>query len=120
MRRIHALALLVLLPALLLFVPLLFSADPPPKPDDPAPVKGRLPLHWKKLGLSDDQVKQVYAVEEKHKEKIAALEQQLADEKAALRMEEDAILTDAQKAALRGILDKGLSDPAAVGPPKDK
>ena len=95
-------------------------ADDPPKPADPTPaLKGKLPTHYKQLGLSDDQKTKIEAITAKAHAAIADLEQQLAALKAAEKSDCLAILTDAQRKQLDAILtgaDKSLS-PA---PPKDK
>jgi hypothetical protein len=44
------------------------------KKDDPAvKMKGRLPAHWTKLGLSEKQVQDVYKVQAKYGDEIAKL-----------------------------------------------
>jgi hypothetical protein len=75
------------------------------KKDDPAvKMKGRLPTHWTKLGLSEKQVQDVYKVQAKYGDEIAKLESKIAELKAAQVKEEKAILTPEQKKRLEEIL----------------
>src|SRR5262249_6326406 len=71
------------------------AEDPPPK--------GTLPANWKKLGLTDDQVKKVYTVQAEYRTKIAKLQQQIKDLQQQERAEMEKVLTDAQKARLKEI-----------------
>ena len=99
------------------------AADDAPKPAAPpaAPpvVKGRLPIHYKALGLSDEQKAKIEAVTAKAHAAIADLEQQLSALKAAERADCLAILTDAQRKQLDAIL-TGADKPVSPAPPKDK
>jgi peptidoglycan hydrolase CwlO-like protein len=83
-----------------------WSADNPKKAADdkkePA-AKGTLPANWKKLGLTDDQVKKVYKAQSDYRNKIAVLEEQIKELKSKEKSEMEALLTDAQKARLREI-----------------
>jgi hypothetical protein len=91
------------------------TKDAPPK-DGPTP-KGTLPANWKKLGLTADQVKQVYKVQDTYHTKIDALKQQIDDLKKAEKGELEKVLTPAQKDRLREIiLGEAPKDGAA---PKD-
>lgn len=73
------------------------------KPEDKAPVrvKGFLPAYYKKLGLRDDQVQNVYRIRADYKAKIENLKQQIdrlkAEEKGAL----EKVLTPEQLKRLR-------------------
>ena len=89
------------------------------KPDDPK-VHGVLPKDFKKLGLSDKQTQDIYKIEANYRDKIAALQQQLDDLKAAERKEVEGVLTDDQKAALAKLLVGDLPDKDKPAPPKDK
>jgi Spy/CpxP family protein refolding chaperone len=66
--------------------------------------KGRLPLYWSKLGLSDEQRTKVASVRADYQAKIDALKQQIADLEKRERMELERVLTPEQKAALRKIV----------------
>jgi hypothetical protein len=71
------------------------------KPDDPVKVKGTLPAHWRQLGLSADQVQEVYKIQAKYNAKIDKLKAEIE----ALKSEEDTerykVLTDEQKKRLK-------------------
>lgn len=87
--------------------------DPKAKPDDrpkveekptpPAKLKGSLPANFKKLGLRDDQLQQIYRLRGEYKEKVDQLKQQIerlkVEEKAAL----EKLLTPEQQKRLREI-----------------
>jgi hypothetical protein len=64
-------------------------------------VKGTLPANYKKLGLTEQQVQDIYKVQAKYDAKIAALRQQIRDLQEEQRMEREKLLTGAQKARLR-------------------
>jgi TolA-binding protein len=92
------------------------------KPDDPK-VRGQLPAHFKKLGLTDAQVQSIYKIEASYKEKIDALQQQIDDLKKAEHADVDNVLTDAQKTALKGLQTGDAApdkDKPATTPSKDK
>jgi hypothetical protein len=86
------------------------------KPDDPAKVKGKLPAHFKKLGLSDQQMQQIFKIEASYAEKIDAAKKQLADLVAAQHHDVDNVLTDEQKTHLKELLtaDVGSKDKTTV------
>jgi hypothetical protein len=86
-----------------------------PKDPPPPPPKGQLPPNWKKIGLTDDQVKKIYTVQGEYHAKISALEEQIKALRAEQFKKEIEVLTDAQKARLKE-LDE-FKDPTA--PPKD-
>jgi hypothetical protein len=61
---------------------LLFGDDTPKKTadtkaDTPKATKHTLPQGWSQLGLTDEQKKKVYAVEDEYNPKIAALKKQI-------------------------------------------
>ena len=91
-----------------------------PKPDDPPKSKGQLPAHFKKLGLSDKQVQQIYKIEASYREKILALQAQIDDLKKAQHLEVDDVLTDDQKARLKELLTAEVSDKDKPAPTPDK
>jgi hypothetical protein len=80
-----------------------WSQDPKKPADDkkdPTP-KGTLPANWKKLGLTDDQVKKVYKIQSDYRTKIDTLQQQISDLKQKEKTDMEGVLTDAQKARLK-------------------
>jgi hypothetical protein len=97
------------------------------KPDEqPTKLKGKLPAHFKKLGLSDKQMQEIFKIEAGYVDKIEALQKQLADMRKAEHHEIDNVLTDEQKAHLKELRtgdleskDKPSSDKPAP-PAKDK
>jgi hypothetical protein len=93
--------------------------DDPKKPDDltPAKMRGFLPAHFKKLGLTDKQVQDVYKIQTEYRDKIEALQKQIDDLKKSEKGEVDKVLTDDQKSRLKEIL---LGEPADKDKPKDK
>jgi hypothetical protein len=90
--------------------------------DDPKPKgQGRLPANWSKLGLSDDQKRQIYSIEAEYKTKIDDLQSQIDQLRRKERSEMSKVLTAAQKARLREIVaakSGGGDDDTA--PPKKK
>jgi Spy/CpxP family protein refolding chaperone len=67
-------------------------------------LKGQLPPNWKKLGLTDVQVQDIYKVQGKYRDEIAKLRAKIAELEAARDKEEKAILTPDQKKRLEEIL----------------
>ncbi len=86
------------------------------KPDDPK-LSGHLPAHFKKLGLSDKQIQDIYKLEATYHDKIEALQKQIDDLKKAEHADVENVLTDAQKTALKALL---TGDPTTPPPDKDK
>jgi hypothetical protein len=74
------------------------------KPDEPTKLKGKLPAHFKKLGLSDKQMQDIFKIEAGYLDKIDALQKQLADLKKTEHREIDNVLTDEQKTHLKELL----------------
>ena len=74
------------------------------KEEPTAKLKGVLPANWKKLGLTDAQVQEVYKVQSKYNEDIAKLESKIKELKAAKEKDERAVLTSEQKKRLEEIL----------------
>jgi septal ring factor EnvC (AmiA/AmiB activator) len=74
------------------------------KDDTPAKMKGVLPQNWKKLGLTDVQVQDIYKVQNKYNEEIAKLDAKIKELKTTRDKEEKAILTPEQKKRLEEIL----------------
>jgi Spy/CpxP family protein refolding chaperone len=85
-----------------------FSQEPKkddPKKDDPAvKAKGMLPNNWKKLGLTDAQVQDVYKIQGKYNGEIDKLEAKIAELKATRDKELKTVLTPEQKKRLEEIL----------------
>jgi colicin import membrane protein len=78
-------------------------AAEPAKKEAKGPAR-RLPNNFGKLGLSDEQKEKVYAVQAKYAGEIAQLQKQLADARAKIKTESEALLTADQKAKLAEIL----------------
>lgn len=99
MKRL-GLGLSAVLVALAVSVPL-FSQEKaePAKTEAKGPAR-RLPNNFGKLGLSDEQKEKVYAVQAKYAEEIARLQKQLADARAKVKVETEALLTAEQKTKL--------------------
>jgi Spy/CpxP family protein refolding chaperone len=75
------------------------------KKDEPAgKFKGQLPANWKKLGLSDQQVQDVYKIQSKYNEEIDKLDAKIKELKATMDKERRAVLTPEQKKRLEEIL----------------
>jgi hypothetical protein len=87
---------------LLLLASGLIAADSDKKDPESKP-KGTLRPSWKKLGLSEDQVQEIYKVQTDYRSKIEALEQQLQDLRLQQYGSELEVLTDAQTARLRDL-----------------
>lgn len=68
-------------------------------------AKGTLPAGWRRLGLTDDQVKKVYRVQTDYRGKIDVLQQKISALKKEERGELEKILTDAQKTRLKELKD---------------
>jgi hypothetical protein len=93
---------------------MLFGDDPKPK------GQGRLPSNWSKLGLSDDQKRQIYSIEAEYKTKIDDLQSQIDQLRKKERSEMSRVLTAAQKARLREIVAAKSGGDDDTAPPKKK
>jgi hypothetical protein len=60
----------------------------------------RLPANYAKIGVSDEQRKKIYEIQNKYGEQIAALQKQLAEIRAKEQAEVASVLTPDQKKAL--------------------
>jgi hypothetical protein len=89
----------------------LFAQDPKPAPT------GQLRMNWKKLGLTDEQVKKIYQVQTDYRTKIDGFEEKIKELKAEQYKKELELLTAAQKARLKELGE--FKDPTAP-PDKDK
>jgi Spy/CpxP family protein refolding chaperone len=75
------------------------------KPAEPVgKVKGVLPPNWKKIGLTDTQVQDIYKVQNKYNDEIDKLEAKIRDLKTTRDKEMKAVLTAEQKKRLDDIL----------------
>ncbi|MBI1324420.1 hypothetical protein GC170_14720 [bacterium] len=82
------------------------------------PAPRRLPPGYGQLELSDEQREKVYAVQEKHAAQLAKLNQDIADLRAKISSESEAILTPAQRNQLARFRAEGKSKTKAA--PKDE
>ena len=73
------------------------------KGDDKTPVKvrGQLPTYYKKLGLRDDQVQQIYKLRADYKGKLDVLKQKMDQLKAAEKEAVEKVLTPEQLKRLK-------------------
>jgi hypothetical protein len=75
------------------------------KKDEPAvKVKGMLPQNWGKIGLSDDQKKEIYKIQGRYSGEIDKLEAKIKELKGSRDKEMKAVLTVDQKKKLDDIL----------------
>lgn len=61
----------------------------------------RLPPNYGKIGISEEQRKRIYEIQNKYDDQIAALQKQIADLRAKEKAEVEAVLTADQKKALQ-------------------
>jgi Spy/CpxP family protein refolding chaperone len=83
--------------------------------------RGALPANWSKLGLSDEQKQQIHSIQAEYSAKIDDLRQQMRKLEKEERAEMAKVLTDAQRARLREIMNEKV--PGAGGeaaPARDK
>jgi hypothetical protein len=73
------------------------------KGDAPKVTAHTLPQGWKQLGLSDEQKKKIYAIEDEYNPKIAALKKQIEDLQNDEKAKKYAVLTEDQKKRLKEI-----------------
>jgi hypothetical protein len=69
--------------------------------EKPKKLRGTLPQFYKKLGLRDDQVQQIYKIQMTHKAKIDELKRQIDDLKAKQKEATEKVLTPEQLKRLR-------------------
>ena len=67
------------------------------------PTKGKLPANWKKLGLSDEQLKDIYRIESKYNVEIDQMQTKVTELKKTRDKEMKGILTPDQKKRLEDI-----------------
>jgi hypothetical protein len=95
------------------------DAKKPEDKDQPSKVKGSLPPHFGKLGLSSEQKQQVLKLKKMYTDQIDALKQQIQDLQDKEKAEIDKVLTDEQKAHLKQ-LKLGETRPKFVEPTDKK
>ncbi len=71
--------------------------------DEPAKIKGTLPANYKKLGLSADQVQQIYRLQARIDAQIAELNAKIDALKKSKEAEREKVLTAAQRTKLKEI-----------------
>jgi hypothetical protein len=74
------------------------------KDDPPMKAKGVLPPNWKKVGLTDPQVQEIYKVQNKYDVEIDKLQAKIEELKANRTKDMRAVLTADQKKRLDEIL----------------
>jgi Spy/CpxP family protein refolding chaperone len=85
------------------------------------PIKGKLPLYWKGLGLSDEQKQKVFKIRDDYGTKIKSLNDQLKKLRDEEQKELSLVLTPQQRQALRDIIAKKVGGGATETPePKEK
>ncbi len=101
------------------------STKPAEKPTESIPKKKqdparRVPPYFGQIGLTTEQRSTIYGIQGKRHEKIEALEQQIAAEKAEMLAQCEATLTETQKKLLDN-LRRAAAEPSttkSVGAPK--
>jgi hypothetical protein len=99
--------------AVLVLVGWLVAADEKKATDDKTDTsshpKGQLPPGWKSIGLTDSQKAQLYTIQGNYRSKIDDLEQKIRELRQQERAEELKVLTDAQKARLKEIVEEKVT-----------
>lgn len=90
------------------------------KDDPPTKLRGMLPNGWRQLGLSADQVQDIYRVQAKYRAQIDDLEAQIEKLKQQQKLEMFKILSDRQKARLREIATADLPPDESKPKPEKK
>jgi hypothetical protein len=115
-KRIGAAALGLAVVALMGGLPLV--AQEPATSKSPAPAakkkqdpSRRVPIHFGQIGLTTEQRAGIYGIQSKRHEKIDALEQQIATEKAEMLADCEKMLNETQKKLLDN-LRKAATEPA--------
>jgi Spy/CpxP family protein refolding chaperone len=78
--------------------------DDPKKDDPPAKVKGKLPQHWGKIGLTDTQKQTIYQIQGKYGSEIDKLKAKIDEIETTRDKEMKAVLTAEQKKALEAAI----------------
>ncbi len=72
-------------------------------------IGGRLPAYFGQVGLKDEQRQEVYEIQASYREKIEALEKELADLRAKMNKDLEGVLTTTQKRKLSSLRRAGSS-----------
>ncbi|WP_439620345.1 hypothetical protein [Gemmata sp.] len=80
------------------------AGQEPKKDDPPVRAKGVLPPNWKKIGLTEDQVQNIYKIQGKYNDEIDKLEAKIKDLRTTKEKEMRAVLSADQKKKLEEIL----------------
>jgi hypothetical protein len=83
----------------------------PKKDDPPTKIKGKLPTHWGKIGLTDTQKQTIYQIQGKYGSEIDKLKAKIEELETTRDKEMKAVLSADQKKALEA---------AILGKDKDK
>jgi hypothetical protein len=78
--------------------------DDPKKDDTTTKIKGKLPSHWGKIGLTDAQKQTIYGIQAKYDPEIEKLEAKITELKGTKDKEMKAVLNADQKKALEAAL----------------
>lgn len=89
---------------------LIASASTVTGQDKKASKNKQLPQNWGKLGLSEEQKKKIYAIQDDYGSKIADLRKQIDDLTKKERAEMAAVLSSEQKEQLKKILTDRVPD----------
>lgn len=82
------------------------TTEEPTPPKTRKKPRGRVPNHYGKIGLTDAQKEEIYAIQAKFRGQIEALQEQINDLQQQEASEIYLVLTDNQKEALKKILDE--------------
>jgi hypothetical protein len=104
--------------AVLLLGGLLLAQDKKSTDKDPPPPRGPLPAHFKKLGLSEDQLTAVRKIHNEYRTKIEKLRQEIKDLQKEEGTKLNQVLTPEQRARLRDLRAGEVAKDG--GPKKDK
>src|SRR3954453_5661395 len=100
-KQAGAVVLTALAVAMMGGLPLVAQEPAAPKTTTPARTKQdpshRVPSYFGQVGLTAEQRAKIYGIQEKHAERIEALEKQIAEERARMLAECEGVLTDVQK-----------------------
>ena len=77
------------------------NQQPGAESDESSRPRGRLPNHFGKLGISDEQRTRIYAIQADYDDRVDALLAQIEELVADRDNDIDAVLTDGQRARLR-------------------
>lgn len=83
------------------------------KPAAKKKFRGRLPNYYGKVGVSNEQRQTIYGIQAKYHEQIEALERQIAELTEKRDAEIEAVLTPAQKARVKELVEAAKKKRAA-------